>query len=225
MKRPAVDPPSTVARAVPRIVPLRRADLPVDTIELARFLVGKYLVHELPEGRLSGRIVETEAYPVGDRTSYAFVGRRPYNGAMFLAPGHAHVRLTYGLSYMFNISSETEGVGAGVLLRALEPLDGVTSMQARRPRATLRDLTRGPGRLSVAFGIDQKFDGLDLCTGNGLWIGAATGYEVPIAVTTRIGLSQEMDRQLRFYQQGSPFVSGPRKLLAPLPVEPWRDGG
>ena len=71
------------------IRPLRRANLPVDTVELARFMIGKYLVHDLPEGRMSGRIVETEAYPLGDSTSHAFKGRRPHNGAMCLAPGHA----------------------------------------------------------------------------------------------------------------------------------------
>src|SRR5580693_2233762 len=88
------------------VLPLRRDDLPVDTVELARYMVGKYLVHDLPEGRISGRIVETEAYPVGDSTSHAFAGRRPYNGSMFLARGHASVRLTYGVSYMLNVSSE-----------------------------------------------------------------------------------------------------------------------
>ena len=89
------------------IIPLRRDDLPVDTIELARYMVGKYLVHELPEGRMSGRIVETEAYPLGDSTSHAFLGRRPYNGSMFLARGHAYVRLTYGVSYMLNTTNAT----------------------------------------------------------------------------------------------------------------------
>jgi DNA-3-methyladenine glycosylase len=195
------------------IVPLRRDDLPVDTVELARYLVGKYLVHDLPEGRMSGRIVETEAYPVGDSTSYAFIGRRPYNGAMFLARGHAHVRLTYGVSYMFNMSSEDEGTGAGILFRAIEPLEGLDLMQARRPGVSLRDLARGPGRLSLALGIGLAFDGVDLCTGRGLWIGGIEGEETPVAATKRIGLSREMHHLLRFYEPGSPFVSGPRKLL------------
>src|SRR5262249_23032514 len=92
-----------------RIVALSRAALPVDTVELARFLIGKCLVHDMPEGRISGRIVETEAYPVGDSTGYAFIGRRDYNEALFRARGHAYVRLTYGVSYMLNVSSEAEG--------------------------------------------------------------------------------------------------------------------
>jgi DNA-3-methyladenine glycosylase len=195
------------------IIPLRRDDLPLDTVELARYMVGKYLVHDVQEGRMSGRIVETEAYPVGDSTSYAFAGLRPHNAAMFLARGHAHVRLTYGVSYMFNMSSEAEGTGAGILFRAIEPLEGLALMQARRPGVSLRDLARGPGRLSTALGVGQAFDGMDLCAGRDLWIGRIEAQQIPVAVTKRIGLSREMHQLLRFYEPGSPFVSGPRKLL------------
>ncbi|MFM0672843.1 DNA-3-methyladenine glycosylase [Paraburkholderia sediminicola] len=195
------------------ILPLLRDELPLDTVELARFMIGKYLVHDLPEGRMSGRVVETEAYPLGDSTSHAFMGRRPYNGSMFLAPGHAYVRLTYGLSYMLNMSAEAEEVGAGILLRAIEPLEGLPLMEARRPGVPLRDLARGPGRLTMALGIGPTFDGWDLCSGRGLWIGVIERGEVPVGVTTRIGLSREMHRPLRFFEPGSAFVSGPRKLL------------
>ncbi|REE21647.1 DNA-3-methyladenine glycosylase [Paraburkholderia sp. BL27I4N3] len=195
------------------ILPLFRDDLPLDTVELARFMIGKYLVHDLPEGRMSGRIVETEAYPLGDSTSHAFMGRRPHNGSMFLAPGHAYVRLTYGLSYMLNMSAEAEQVGAGILLRAIEPLEGLPLIEARRPGVPLRDLARGPGRLTMAFGIGPSFDGWDLCSGQGLWIGVIERGEVPVGVTTRIGLSREMHQPLRFFEPGSAFVSGPRKLL------------
>src|ERR1700754_3644633 len=153
------------------ILPLLRDELPLDTVQLARFMIGKYLVHDLPEGRMSGRIVETEAYPLGDSTSHAFMGRRPHNGSMFLAPGHAYVRLTYGLSYMLNMSAEAEEVGAVILLRAVEPLEGLSLIEARRPGVPLRDLARGPGRLTVAFGVGPSFDGWDLCSGQGLWIG------------------------------------------------------
>lgn len=200
------------------ILPLLRDDLPPDATALARFMVGKYLVHDLPEGRMSGRIVETEAYPVGDSTSHAFIGRRPYNGSMFLAPGHAYIRLTYGLSYMLNMSAEAEDIGAGILLRAIEPLEGLPLMEARRPGVPLRDLARGPGRLTMALGIGQSFDGRDLCAGRDLWIGVIE-KDVPIGVTTRIGLSREMHRPLRFFEPGSAFVSGPRKLLLPPHAE------
>jgi DNA-3-methyladenine glycosylase len=199
-----------------RIAPLKRAALPVDATELARYLVGKYLVHDMPEGRISGRIVETEAYPVGDSTGHAFIGRRHYNESLFLAPGHAYVRLTYGVSYMLNVSAEDEDIGAGVLLRAVEPLEGIARMEARRPGVKLRDLARGPGRLTLAFGVGPSLNGVDLCTGKGLWLGAmARAKAVTVAATTRIGLSREMHRPLRFYEVDSPFVSGPRKLLIP----------
>ena len=203
------------------IIPLSRDDLPVGATQLARFMIGKYLVHDVPEGRMSGRIVETEAYPVGDSTSHAFIGRRPHNGSMFLAPGYAYVRLTYGLSYMLNMSAEAEDVGAGILIRAIEPLEGLPLMEARRPGVPLRDLARGPGRLTVALGIGQSFDGRDLCTGRDLWIGVMETGDVPVGVTTRIGLSREMHRPLRFFEPGSAFVSGPSKLL----VAPHADLG
>jgi DNA-3-methyladenine glycosylase len=199
------------------IVPLRRDDLPVETAALARYMVGKYLVRDLPEGRLVGRLVEIEGYPPGDSTGHAFIGPRGWNASLFLARGHAYVRLTYGVSYMLNMSSEAEGVGAGVLFRAVEPLEGLASMASRRPAAPLRDLTRGPGRLTQAFGIGASFDGVDLCAGEGLWIGRLDGasHVAPsVGVTTRIGLSREQDRPLRFYEIGSPFVSGPRRLLS-----------
>ncbi|MEM5435741.1 DNA-3-methyladenine glycosylase [Paraburkholderia diazotrophica] len=196
------------------IVPLRRNDLPVDTVDLARFMLGKYLVHDLREGRVAGRIVETEAYPVGDSTNHAFPGRRAYNGSMFLERGHAYVRLTYGIYNVINVVSEREGTGAAVLIRALEPVEGIEWMQARRPDAKLRDLARGPGRLALALGIDLTLDGADLCTGRGLWLGALDEKPVPFAVTTRIGIARETHRLLRFYEPGSAFVSGPRKLLS-----------
>jgi DNA-3-methyladenine glycosylase len=195
------------------IVALRRADLPVDTVELARFMVGKYLVHDVAQGRVSGRIVEMEAYPVGDSTGHAFIGRRHWNASLFLERGHAYVRLTYGASWMLNMSSEEADIGAGVLIRAVEPLEGLVQMEARRPGVPLRDLARGPGRLTQAFGIGASFDGVDLCSGQGLWIGRVDEPARAVGVTTRIGLSRETERPLRFFEAGSPFVSGPRKLL------------
>lgn len=208
---PVVDLPAPIVR-------LSRDELPVDTVELARFMVGKYLVHDSPQGHISGKIVETEAYPVGDSTSHAYRGLRPYNGALFSAPGHAYVRLVYGASYMINISSEAEGIGAAVLLRAVEPLEGTALMRLRRPRSAWVDLARGPGRLCAAFGIGPEWDGADLCgAAASLWIGrtanAVTGTALRIAATKRIGLSREMHALLRFYEPGSAFVSGPKRLL------------
>ncbi|WP_321882408.1 DNA-3-methyladenine glycosylase [Paraburkholderia bannensis] len=217
VQAPAAPLSSSASSSPLPIVPLRRADLPVETVALARYMVGKYLVHDLPEGRLVGRLVEIEGYPPGDSTGHAFIGPRGWNASLFLSRGHAYVRLTYGVSYMLNMSSEAEGVGAGVLFRAVEPLEGLDAMAARRPGVPLRDLTRGPGKLTQAFGVGARFDGVDLCAGEGLWIGrldAALQPQRGVGVTTRIGLSREQDRPLRFYEVGNPYVSGPRKLLS-----------
>src|SRR5580698_6088868 len=108
---------------------LSRADLPIDTVELARYLVGKVIVHDIPSGRLSGRIVETEAYPEGDPAGHAFRGETPRNASLFLGRGHAYVYFVYGSAFMLNVTSEARGVGGGVLLRALEPLQGIDLMQ------------------------------------------------------------------------------------------------
>jgi DNA-3-methyladenine glycosylase len=196
-----------------RIRRLRRSDLPTDTIELARFLIGKTLVHDLARVRLSGRIVETEAYPIGDAAGHAFRGKTPGNRSLFLRHGHAYVYFTYGSCFMMNVSSEGAGTGAGVLLRALEPLEGIPFMQQRRGTTRLLDLARGPGRLAQAIDIDKRYDGLNLCAGGKLWIGAAVRPAGPVGVTTRIGITREVRRPYRFFERGSPFVSGPKRSL------------
>src|SRR5580658_10823102 len=130
-----------------RLRRLRRAELPVDTVELARYLIGKIVVHDIDSGRLSGRIVETEAYPVGDAAGHAFRGKTQRNRSLFLERGHAYVYLNYGISFLLNVTSEVPGVGGGVLLRAIEPLEGIEAMMAVACAATrLADLGRGPGR-------------------------------------------------------------------------------
>ena len=137
----------------------------MDTLELARYLIGKVVVHDTDGGRLSGRIVETEAYPAGDSAGHAFRGETRRNASLFLGRGHAYVYFTYGSSFMLNVTSEAAGVGAGVLLRALEPLEGIDRMQRFRGGARLLDLARGPGRLAQAMEIDFLQNGLDLCAG------------------------------------------------------------
>jgi DNA-3-methyladenine glycosylase len=191
---------------------LVRTELPADTVALARFLLGKLLVRELPEGLLSGRIVETEAYVVGDAAGHAYNGMTVRNASLFLEPGHAYVYLAYGISWMLNVSSEMAGIGAGVLIRAIEPLEGIAIMQSNRGIERLRDLARGPGKLAAALRIDRSLDGTDLCRKGPLWL--ARGHDEPLAIgeSARIGISREADRLLRFYVRGSPFVSGPRSL-------------
>jgi len=152
-------------------LPLSRAELPVDTVSLTRYLIGKILVRELPEGVVSGRIVETEAYVVGDAAGHAYRGMTERNRSLFLERGRAYVYLAYGSSYMLNVSSEMSGIGAGVLIRALEPLEGTPIVQLNRGIERLRDLARGPGRLAAALRVDRRFDGLDICREGPLWLG------------------------------------------------------
>ena len=192
--------------------PLARAELPIDTASLARYLVGKVVVRELPEGVASGRIVETEAYVVGDAAGHAYRGITPRNRSLFLEPGRAYVYLAYGASSMLNVSSEAPGIGGGVLIRALEPLEGVPIMQSNRGVERLRDLARGPGRLAAALRIDRSLDGLDLCRKGPLWLGRGDPEIGEIGESVRIGISRDAHRLLRFYLRGSPFVSGPRSL-------------
>jgi len=198
---------------------LRRAELPSDTIELARFLIGKVVVHDLPAGRVSGRIVETEAYPPGDPAGHHFRGPTPRIRSMYLAPGHAYVFFNYGAHFMLNVSGEPAGTAGGILIRAAEPLEGIELMKKHRDCSDLLGLTRGPGRLASAFQINRSHDGVDLCAENALWLGAITGEETQsnaqtvIGETVRIGITRAANHVLRFYEAGNPFVSGPKRLL------------
>lgn len=195
-----------------RIRRLRRAELPRDTVELARFLIGKSLVHDVAEGRMSGRIVESEAYVPGDAACHAFRGPTPRNRSLFLERGHAYVYFIYGSFFMLNVSGEVKGTGAGVLLRAVEPLEGIDLMRFRRDAVRLEDLTRGPGRLAEAMWIERGLDGVDLCGPGSLWLGTEVKPVGEIGTSVRIGLTKEIERPLRFYERGNRFVSGPRKL-------------
>jgi DNA-3-methyladenine glycosylase len=191
---------------MPRIS--RRA-LPEATVALARYLIGKHLVHATAAGRIAGRIVETEAYPPGDPTGYARPGLTISNAPLFAARGTAYVRMVYGACLTLNIASEADGVGAAVLIRAVEPTQGIELMLANRPVSRLRDLARGPGRVCAAFGIGRALSGVDLCTSDVLWLERAAGPMADIQVATRIGLSRDQHRRLRFLDRGSPFVSVP----------------
>jgi DNA-3-methyladenine glycosylase len=199
---------------------LRRAALPPDTVSLARYLIGKTLVHDSPQGRASGRIVETEAYVIGGAAGHAFRGQTQRNRSLFLRRGHAYVYFIYGVSYLLNVSSEQAGIGAGVLLRALEPLEGVGLMRKRRGIERLEDLARGPGRLTVAMGVGIHDDGLDLCGDGSLWLGTEARSTGEVGVSIRIGITREAHRPLRFYETGSRFVSGPGRLNRVLPLNP-----
>ena len=188
---------------------LTRASLPSDTVELARYLIGKTIVRKTGGKRISGRIVETEAYPPGDRSGHAFHGRTARNLSLFLDRGFAYVYFIYGTSYMLNVTAEEPGVGSGVLLRAIEPLEGINLMKRIRKTDKLIDLARGPGRLAAALQIEQRLDGVDLCADGPLWLGTAVRETAHVSVTVRIGITREVGRLLRFFDAGSPFVSRP----------------
>jgi len=191
---------------------LDRAEMPVDTVELARFLIGKMLVRTLDEGAAGGRIVEIEAYIVGDPAGHAYRGITPRNRTLFLERGHAYVYLAYGVSFMLNVSSEAFGVGAGVLIRAIEPTYGIGIMEGNRRPGPVRDLARGPGRLCTALEIDRRLDGIDLCQPGPLWLGSDGQEPNEIGRSKRIGITRAADSLLRFYVRGNRFVSGPQTL-------------
>jgi DNA-3-methyladenine glycosylase len=184
--------------------------LPVATAELARYLIGKSIVRNIGRNRMIGRIVETEAYPPGDASGHGYRGETARNHSLFLDVGFAYVYFIYGTSYMLNVSAEEPGVGAGVLLRAIEPLDGIELMQRYRKTDKLIDLARGPGRLAAALQIDRRLDGIDLCDDGLLWLGTPVQKTLRIGISARIGITREVGRLLRFFELGNRLVSGPR---------------
>jgi DNA-3-methyladenine glycosylase len=191
---------------MPRIS--RRA-LPIATVDLARYLIGKRLVHLCAAGRIAGRIVETEAYPPGDPTGYARPGLTTSNAPLFGTRGTAYVRMVYGTCLTLNLAAEGADEGAAVLIRALEPTEGIDLMLKHRLGSRLVDLARGPGRVCAALGIGRELSGADVATHPRLWLERMPGKPAAIQVTTRIGLSRDQHRRLRFIERGSPFVSVP----------------
>jgi len=189
--------------------------MPADTVALARWLIGRIVVRRTPKGTMSGRIVETEAYLHNDAACHAFRGMTPRNRSLFLERGYAYVYIAYGTSFMLNCTSGTSGIGAGVLIRALEPLAGAALMEKHRGTDKARDLTRGPGRLAQALAIDLKLDGHDLCRRGPLWLGSDGQAPGTIGVSKRIGITKNAEPLLRFYVKGNRFVSGPKALNAP----------
>ena len=176
------------------------------TTIVARDLLGKILVH----GATSGKIVETEAYIGGeDRASHSARGITPRTRVIFGPPGYAYVYLIYGMYECLNLVAEPDGTPGCVLIRALEPVAGIETMSRRRPKAhTLRDLTSGPGRLTLALGITRAQNGLDVTRGP-LTVRTPRHEEhFEIEVTPRIGIRHCADWPLRYAIKANPFVSG-----------------
>jgi DNA-3-methyladenine glycosylase len=169
-------------------------------------------VRALPSGLAVGRIVETEAYLTGDEASHAFRGLTPRNRVMFGPKGYAYVYLIYGMYFALNVSGAAEGVGEAVLIRAAEPVLGLDAMTEHRGEVPQRDLMRGPGRLAIALAIGRGLDGVDLCAPGPLWLSRDSHEPQEPGVSTRIGITRDAHRPLRFFVKGSRFVSGPAAL-------------
>lgn len=184
---------------------LRRNFYQRGTIDVARDLLGKVLAH----GLTAGIIVETEAYLGGDDlASHSAAGITDRTRVIFGPPGHAYVYLSYGMHECLNIVAEPDGKAGCVLIRALEPIEGLDIMRARRPGArTDRDLTSGPGKLTRAFAITRAHNGVDITRGNLVVRAPDRARALEIEVTPRIGLTKCVDLPLRFTVKGNKFVS------------------
>lgn len=176
-----------------------------DALTAARSLLGWQLVHETGEGVTAGRIVETEAYTMEDAASHAYGGERTRNSSMFRPAGTVYVYFTYGIHYCVNIVTGTEGHGQGVLIRALEPVQGLELMKKRRGMQDEHNLTNGPAKLVQALGITKQHNGTDIYGGRLRLEPGFTPSE--IVQTTRVGISKAVDVPWRFYVAGSAYVS------------------
>jgi DNA-3-methyladenine glycosylase len=183
------------------ILPRRFYNRP--TVEVARDLLGKVLRH----GQASGIIVETEAYLGGDDlAAHSSRGVTNRTRVIFGPPGHAYVYFIYGMYECLNIIAEPEGQPGCVLIRAIEPLEGIDVMRARRPKArTLEALASGPGKLTLALDITRELNGADVTKGPLLIEDRST--RIDIVTTTRIGITHCADWPLRFYIRDNRFVS------------------
>lgn len=201
-------PPAASYIRLPRTFYLR------PTLTVARDLPGRYLIRRLGSTTLIGRIVEVEAY-LGSRdpASHTYRGRTPRNEVMFAGGGRLYVYFTYGMHFCCNVVTEGKGRGCAVLLRAVEPLEGIDIMRDLRNAGRSRvradgELCNGPGKLCQAFGIARSENGTDLC-GDTIWLARKRGESTPLTImrSTRIGITQGREHPWRFFLKDNPFVS------------------
>lgn len=200
-----VNPAAAPAAAAGGGAPLGEAFFARSPLEVAPALLGCIL----QVGAVTGRIVETEAYRDDDPASHSFRGPRGRARVMFGPPGRLYVYRSYGIHWCVNLVSDREGSGAAVLLRAVEPRDGIAHMRARRGAVADRLLCSGPGRLTQAMGIDGTFDGLTAVDPAGPVRVLASPGPVPVVSGPRVGITKATDRPWRFGVAGSPYLSRP----------------
>jgi DNA-3-methyladenine glycosylase len=178
-------------------------------VEVARDLIGCTLLRD----GTGGRIVETEAYHHSEPASHAFAGPTPRAKTLFEAPGVAYVYFSYGMHALVNAVCEPEGEGAAVLIRALEPTHGIDRMIARRGVTRERDLCSGPGKLGQALGITLDDNATSLVEGPiGIYLAGSQQPVLEVGISERIGITNAMELQWRFFARGNEHLSGPRKL-------------
>ena len=179
------------------------------TEEVAKKLLGKILVRVIGGKILSGKIVETEAYlDENDLASHSAVGMTERNKVMFGEAGLAYVYFTYGMHYCFNVVTGEVGKGSAVLIRSLEPINGIDLMKKFRQKDDLHILTNGPAKLCQALKIDKKLNGVDLKTSSEIFIAEPDKNEkFEVVITKRIGIEKSKDLLLRFYIKENKYVS------------------
>ena len=207
-KTPGIDPK--------KLTPLPREFFNRPTLQVARDLLGRYLVRRLGSELLVGKIVETEAYiGEGDPACHAARGKTPRNAVMYGPPGYAYIYFIYGMYFCLNVVTEEEGFPAAVLIRAVEPIMGMETMAKLRKQTKPTALASGPGKLCQAFSLTRDQNGLDLCTAGEVFL--AEGEPVPddqVVADGRIGIREGNEHPWRFFVKKNPHVSRPTPVLA-----------
>ena len=180
-----------------------------DSRTVAKELLGAYL-HRIVDGEeLVGKIVETEAYGIGDAACHAYRGQTKRNAIMFREGGFSYIYFTYGMHFCFNVTTNVENVGEAVLIRAVEPIVGIEWMREHRPKVKQdRELTSGPGRMCQAFALTREENGIDLIESDVLFIARGEPVEANlIGTSTRIGINVAQDFPWRYFIKGNEYVS------------------
>jgi DNA-3-methyladenine glycosylase len=190
---------------------VKRAFFDRPVLDVARDLVGCVVTH----GDTAGVVVETEAYHHSEAACHAYVGVTPRTRVLFGPPGRAYVYFSYGMHWMLNAVCEPAGVGAAVLIRALEPMDGIDHMRERRGLEAMRQLCSGPGKLTQALGIGSELNDTDLLGGPIAFSDRPRAWrDVAVDVDLRVGITKAADLPWRFVASGNRFVSRPVRRIA-----------